>query len=390
MTKRVLGKTLRTDTVTLILVLIAFAVVTSLSITWLVSRSASKPLGKPEKQLSADVQGRLDAVLDTYVSQGHVAGAIVGIWVPGEGTWVRVRGFADQKTHQPMMATDKFRIASITKTFVATVALQLVDEKRLGLDDPVSKYLPSLPNGSSITVRQLLNHTSGLFDFVEDSAFQKASTSNPLKKWTQAQLLAYGTSHAPYFAPGTGWHYSNTNYIVLGLIIEAVTGQKVGAVIDSKILKPLQLQGTTYMTGLPTKEPYSKGYVNDNGILTEASDIDPSAGGASSAMMSDMADLKVWAEALGRGDLLSREAQAERMKTGATDGSPMAYGLGIMKWGDFVGHEGNAFGYSTAMFYLPSKRATIVVFLNSVSNSRLSATNAFIRFAQVLFGSQTP
>lgn len=143
------------------------------------------------------------------------------------------------------------------------------------------------------------------------------------------------------------------------------------------------------MTGLQVRGPYSKGYGIENGALKDTSGIDPSAGWASSAMISDLNDLKVWAAALAEGHLVSEEAQQERLRTVPTNVGAISYGLGVMKYGDFIGHEGNAFGYSTAMFYMPSKRATIIVFLNSVPNDRINAVNAFMRFAKVLFPDKT-
>jgi D-alanyl-D-alanine carboxypeptidase len=333
MSRRAWTKALRSDTVTIVLVLIALALVTSMSVAWYVSHANKKPLAKPEPRFNTDIEQRLDAVMDTFVSQGRVPGAIVGIWVPGQGTFLRVRGFANNETHEPMTLEDRFRIASITKTFVATVVLQLVDEKKVGLDQPVSDFVPAVPNGGSITVRQLLNHTSGLFDFIEDDGFNKACLADHHRKWAPAELLVLSAAHAPYFAPGGGWHYSNTNYIALGMLVEKVTGHKLGDEIGRGILRPLQLKATSFLTSLQIQGPYSKGYSVVDGALRDDSDIDPSAGWASSAMMSDLGDLKVWAAALAEGHLVSDETHQESLSMLSTTSSNVYYGLGLMKWG---------------------------------------------------------
>lgn len=127
------------------------------------------------------------------------------------------------------------RIGSITKTFTATVVLQLVDEHKLGLDDPVSTYLPAVPNGSNITVRQLLNMTSGLFNYTEDDGFNQMWDAQPGWVWADAELLAAAFAHPPYFPPGKGFHYSNTNYELLGMIAAKLGGAPLAELMKHRI-----------------------------------------------------------------------------------------------------------------------------------------------------------
>ena len=151
------------------------------------------------------------------------------LWVPGavvllqdrsEGTWKAALGTGDLASGTPMRLDDHFRIASITKTFTATVILQLVNEGKLRLDDPVAKYEPEVPNGGNVTIRELLNMTSGLYSYDEDKGFNETNDAEPGKVLDPKELLAIAFQHQPYFAPGKGYHYSNTNYILLGLSIE--------------------------------------------------------------------------------------------------------------------------------------------------------------------------
>src|SRR6266566_2076133 len=143
----------------------------------------------------------------------------------GDQTLRMTAGRANLETKTPMRATDRFRIGSVTKSFVATVALQLVGERKLALGDTVERWLPGLvPNGKAITVRELLNHTSGLFDLTNDEGFIARILWKPTEVWTPRRLVRIATAHQPLFAPGPRWSYSNTGYLLLGLVIEAASG----------------------------------------------------------------------------------------------------------------------------------------------------------------------
>jgi len=260
------------------------------------------------------------------------------------------------------------KIGSITKTFVAMVVLQLVDQKIIGLDDPLSKYVTTVPGAGQITIRQLLNHTSGLFDFLDDEGFETAIIAKPGRKWTPAELVSLATSHPPYFAPGAGWHYSNTGYILLGMIVESVTGDRLANEVDRRIVKPLGLTNTFFPSSADVAGPILTGYELVDGKLEKVPRFDPSVGWASSAMVSDLADMKTWVRALAEGTLLSQESQAQRLNTITTaPGSPQ-YGLGMMRntdyTNDLLGHDGNAFGFTCASFYMPAESATVIVILN--------------------------
>ena len=202
--------------------------------------------------LSPELQQELEEILDDVMSENGIPGAVIGVWVPGEGSWVEAKGLADVQTGEAMDTADKVRIGSITKTFNATVILQLVDEGRIGLDDPLRDYAPEVPGSEEITVRMLLDHTSGLFDYTSDEDFQEAVDAEPLRKWQPQELVDFAISHEPYFAPGEEWHYSNTNYILLGMIVEEVTGNLVGDEMRTRIYERLGLSNTSF--GLPKRK----------------------------------------------------------------------------------------------------------------------------------------
>src|SRR5262249_50271996 len=141
-----------------------------------------------------------------------------------------------------MDATDRFRVASMTKSFVATVVLQLVAEGKLRLGDTVERWLPGLvPNGGEITIRELLGHTGGLFNYYDDKRFVRAVVARPGRHWLPRALVAIATRHRPVFPPGEGWSYSNTNYIVLGLVVQAATGGTVAHQLEQRLIRPLGL-----------------------------------------------------------------------------------------------------------------------------------------------------
>jgi D-alanyl-D-alanine carboxypeptidase len=180
----------------------------------------------------------------------RIVGRLVAAGAPGAvavvrtptGTRRAAAGFARLRPRARMRATDRFRVASITKPFVATVVLQLAAQGRLRLDDPVERWRPGLiPGGKTTTLRQLLGHTSGLFDYDDDRAWVRKRIANPDREWSPRELVAIATSHAPLFAPGTKWSYSNTNYVVLGLVVEAATARTLGRELQERIFSRLRL-----------------------------------------------------------------------------------------------------------------------------------------------------
>ncbi len=336
-----------------------------------------------------DTREYIERVITGTLSSNNIPGAIVGVWVPGQGTYVEAFGQADIETGRSMTTGDKVRIASITKTFVATVILQLVDEGVLSLDETIEKYLPQIPNGSGITIRELLNHSSGIYDY-EDDEFIKAVVSDPLRAWVPEELLQLGISKQSYFPPGAGFHYSNTNYIALGMIVEKLTGKRLGEQIRVRIIEPLGLANTEFPSGPEMTGQYSHGYtdIGTPGRLTDITAIDMSWDWGAGAMISNLDDLRVWAKALATGQLLSEKMHEESMNWVEMPDFPGVtyYGLGITNIAGFVGHSGLDPGYNSAMYYLPDQDATIIVFFNYCALAD-TADLAFARIAKKLFPS---
>ncbi|UUV33443.1 beta-lactamase family protein [Amycolatopsis roodepoortensis] len=312
----------------------------------------------------------VDEALKTLVQDG-VPGAQATVTNPSGRTWSEREGVGDVETGTPFPHGSKFRAASVTKTFVAVVILQLVAEGKVRLDTPIERYLPGLVggngnDGTKITVRQLLQHTSGLYDYVRDL---------DLEEWRHrgaepGELVAIGLAHPPAFAPGTSWAYSNTNYIIAGMLIEKLTGRSVADEIRSRISEPLGLRGTS----LPQRgneelpRPHARGYAPGPGGLTDYTEFDPSAAGASGGLVSTGEDLTRFYGALVDGRLLPRAQLAEMQRTvprpGGVPGSE--YGLGIASvplscGGRFWGHGGNIVGYANLSGAVPHGRRVNVV-----------------------------
>ncbi|MDG4859048.1 serine hydrolase [Streptomyces sp. T-3] len=273
---------------------------------------------------------------------------------------VLTSGVADINSLAPVDRDSRFRIGSLTKPFVATAVLQLVGEDRVDLDAPVERYLPGIIRGGDddqkITVRHLLQHTSGLPDYL-DHLNPMEIVNDPLAHYDTRELvnIALAQPRAPY-APGEDWNYSNTNYLLAGMLIEKVTGRPYGQEIHRRIIEPLQLRETSVPGDASTIDgPHPRGYVRPgpNAPLMDLTEINPSVAGASGEMISSAGDLNRFLDALLRGRLLRPAQLKEMMSTQDTGDEGRAYGLGLESneldcGGLYWGHGGDIFGYQTA------------------------------------------
>ena len=368
--------------------LVAGLALAAAALTAAPASAASAPGGAT---FSPRIQRELALVIRNDMTDNRLPGVAVGVWVPGRGSYVRAFGIGDRATGAPVRVSDHLRIASITKTFTATAALQLVDQGRLGLDDRLSTFVGGVPNADRITVRQLLDMTAGVYDYTADEAFGKRFYANPRLPFGPRRFFAILRRHRPAFAPGAGAMYSDSNYYLLGLIIEKVTGRPVERVIGDQIITPLGLTHTSFPTAPALPRPFVHGYfggVDGTAPLTDATASSPSVSWTAGAMVSTLGDLRKWATALADGTLLSAPLQAERLRiVPFNNPGPVriGYGLGIFSLDHFIGHNGAIVGYSSAMFTLPAENATIVVWANNSSNTSTPATTIFFDLARVLF-----
>ncbi|MCY0960079.1 serine hydrolase domain-containing protein [Streptomyces sp. H27-H5] len=310
---------------------------------------------------------KLDAAITKIMDEADVPGLNVGLWIPRRGTYEKSFGVADKKTGTPMKSDLYTRIGSITKTFTITGVLQLVDAGKVGLDDPISRYVTGVPGGDSITLRQLAGMRSGLFNYTEDKAWLAQLRADPHRTYTPRGLLDIAFRQPPDFAPGTKWQYSNTNTVLLGMMIEKVSGQNLGDYLKEHVFTPLKLNDTSLPDDSAVPDPHAHGYTDftPNGSVADATNWNPSWAWAAGGVISDLDDLHTWAPALADGTLLTKETQAERLKTRSVGVAGASYGLGILDFNGWLGHNGELPGYESIAAQLPAEDATLVVLVNT-------------------------
>ncbi len=296
-------------------------------------------------------------------------------------SWAR-SGVADLSTGAPMPVDGYFRMGSDTKTFVSVVVLQLVGEGRLGLDDPIDRWLPGVVAGNGndgrrITVRQVLRHTSGIANYTDDlSALGSAEgyLAHRFDHYTEADLVALAMRHPPLFAPGTQWSYSNTNYVLAGMLVARVTGHSWADEVRARVLVPLRLEHTLYPGDRPTSpDPHAEGYQQfaPGGALVDTSVFNATVADAAGGMVSTTTDLARFWQAVQSGRLLRPAQMAEMHDTvlavpfqALRPG--VAYGLGIMwipnRCGGYWAHFGDVPGTSTLDAVTPDGRRSVVLY----------------------------
>lgn len=300
-----------------------------------------------------DEHADTQAIVDGFVEQG-VPGAMV-FARDGRESWTVNSGTGKLGADKPIRPWDQVRVASNTKMFVSAVVLQLAGEGTVRLDAPIEEYLPGLVqgngyDGNKITARQLLQHTSGMADYIEDVLADPDANNHP---WQPEELVRLGLSHPPLFEPGAGWAYSNTGYIVLGMLVESVTGNDIGAEMTDRLIRPLHLWQTTYPEAgqKQIRGPHAHGYYAFPGQpVADVTELEPSIPGAAAGMVSTGPDLTRFVRALLAGKVLSPDLLAEMRTTVPAQGAD--YGLGIREiplscGGLAWGHAGNMPGFDS-------------------------------------------
>ncbi|QCX81976.1 D-alanyl-D-alanine carboxypeptidase precursor [Streptomyces sp. YIM 121038] len=320
---------------------------------------------------TADRTG-LQGGLDEITAQSAV-GALMEVR-DEDGVWQGTSGVAERGTTRPVPAHGRFRMGSITKTFLATTVLQLVAEGRLRLDDTLGRWLPGVvPRGHRITVRQLLNHTSGVPDYRRALPLPPAPEflDNRLRTWSAAELIQRAVADPPTFEPpGSGYAYSNTGYLLLGQIVEKATGRPYGEEIERRIIRPLRLRGTSVPGTSPRlRGPHPHGYVPIQRAtgrqLVDLTVMNPSLLGAGGEMISTTSDLNRFMAALLAGRLLPGHL-LDAMRTPGT--KDRTYGLGLRRQDTscgirVYGNDGDALAYQAWSFTTEDRRRQVTVAL---------------------------
>jgi D-alanyl-D-alanine carboxypeptidase len=330
-----------------------------------------------------------------YGGRTPVPGVLVGVWDAAGDSFIRPFGYADLAMKRPLTAADHFRIGSNTKTFVVAVILQLVDEKKIALDEPISRFSlgVTIPNAANITIRELCNMRSGLFEAFDSPQFEHMNVS-PQMTFDPRTVIRWAVAQKPYFPPNQGYHYTNTGYLILGLIIEDVTHDSVGDQIRKRLLVPYGLTHTSYPETMAMPDPWARGYGLDKHRNWEdvSNTIPVSLMGAAGAMISDMPDMRRWIELYVRGKTsapATHQALMDCISTGVPDS---AFGLALGCSKGWYGYTGGLPGYNTANFFFPKEGIFIVAWVDVQANKPApGVANAMFRdIARVMTPNNVP
>jgi D-alanyl-D-alanine carboxypeptidase len=290
--------------------------------------------------------------LDQGVVQCRVPGAVAAVRSPQGALWQGSAGLADVEAETPMSPGLFFHIGSLTKSFTATLFLQLCDQGLTSLDDTVEKWLPGvLTNGDEITVRDLLQMRSGLDHYENKAECGEKMMEQPRYKWPPLEIVALCDHQI--FPVGSSFDYNNVNYVVVGLIIEKALGQSFQSALQDNILSRLSLAHTSFPMEADMTTPFAKGYLDQEGIVTDVSTHwDPSLFWTAGSMISTLDDMLIWIEALLQGSLLSSAMHAQQLAFVPIGGDPnRGYGMGVGIDRGMIGHSGNYNGLYTATLY---------------------------------------
>ena len=345
------------------------------------ARSTTEKTTSGNARFSADNLQELDSTIAQVMKDKNLPGVLVGVSVPGEGDYVSAQGTANLDTGTGPQPNDQFRIGSVTKTFVATAILQLVDQGKLSKSDTLSKWYPDFPNADEITIDDLLRMRSGIPDYWDEETL-KHYYDNPLESVTNEDIIEAAAAEAEQFEPpDQETKYTDTNYNILGAILEKVSGNDIATQIDRGITGPLGLDNTFYPTNneLPGNL-HGYGLNPQSGEFEDKTILNPAPADGAGAMISNLSDLGVWSRAVYNGDLLNPETQQARLKTQRAEGVPKSsgYGEGIAKLGKLWGHGGTISGFSTDMWYMPEEDATIVISVNRSDETMDNHSNAVL------------
>jgi len=337
---------------------------------------------------------KMKAVTDSVIANSRVPGVVALVVDNKKGiNWMYTSGKNDVVNGLPMDSTFTFRIGSNTKTMTCTVLLQLVDEGLISLDDTLSKYFPGYPQADKITVTMLLNMRSGIYNYTDDTdVFAQSMVTEPSRVWQPDELIDLGFSHDFYFEPGSDIHYSNTNTFLIAKLIEKLTDNTLENEIYNRIIQPLGLENTRFLTsGIELPGNHGRGYELDGeGNYTDVTEhYDVSWGWAAGSAYSTPRDLQKYVEALVNGEFLTPTLQQKRLTDNYSGRADLwlgkiNYGMGMMRCGSFYGHGGDMPGFSSTMYHSIEKDCTVVLYFNTQDD--YPSALLFLRYLDILYG----
>jgi D-alanyl-D-alanine carboxypeptidase len=353
---------------------------------------AAAPDRSGEPAIDPSLARAMEATLDQQREFYELPGAAAAVVIPGKGMWSAGSGVADRKTGAPVTARTPFAIASLTKPFIAALMVKLSEGDRLRLDDKLSKFVPRWPNSDRITVRQLLNHTSGVPSIDADlrDPIIRAIDARPRSFWSPQRTLSYAGK--PSFEPGSRWEYNGANYVLAGLVIERVTHSTVASALREQILDPLGLDDVVLQPQERAQGATAHGYGaigrdRRERDLSDGSGLVPYRSVASSAwtsagIVASAPSVARFGDALFRGPLLTDDSRKQVLAFVPADGPYSGYGLGVGKgYSQQLAQDvwvavGNFPGFGGILAHLPSEGVTVVVLANHDDSTATSAAIA--------------
>jgi D-alanyl-D-alanine carboxypeptidase len=371
----------------------------------------SKPTASGLKPIN---QAALQSLVDTTIKEFHIPGAVVLLRTP-QGDFTAASGTTQLNTTNPPRANTHFRIASNTKTMTAAVIMQLAQHGKLELEHPVSKYVPGVPNGDTITIAQLLEMRSGLYNYTNDPIMSETIDTNPAKVWTPAELRAIAFAHPTNFPPGKEYEYNNTNYALLGLVAEKADGKPLAQVMHDRLFRPQKMRETELpaSTVNTIPEPYSHGYLYGSSSVAlvgeppyspevqaaaragtllpkDYTGVNHSFAQAAGGVISTADDLATWTKALVAGRVLNPAYQRRWLDSvkpedpSNPEGQKYGYGIAQFSWGPntIYFHGGETPGYNSKISYDPANDMTLIVWTNlpvSIGDQQQTANTLWVR-----------
>lgn len=337
-------------------------------------------------------------IIDKYTKKGLPGIAL--LVRNSDGLWAGGSGYADIEKQIKMKACHISKIASVTKLFVGTLIMQLVEEGKINLDDPISKWIDKdlikdVENADKVSIRQICNHTSGIYDVITDSGFYLEILNNQSKFWTPKDLLKYVDGKKAYFEPGADVKYSNTNLILLTMVIEKITGRKHGDLLREKIFNPLGLKDTYYYWHENLPNFIAQGYYDlyNNGTIINMSNYNTGSGNGYGGIYSTIYDMQIFIEKLFKEKTILNQESLNTMLTftPVEEGYDRSFGITVVR--DFMnrdssewafGHRGRDLAYTADLFYFPRKDVTMSYNVNYGTNGSSSLKQVFMDFRKEL------
>ena len=321
-----------------------------------------------------DNSDTLISIIQSYTDRG-LPGVILYVSDSSAGEFAYASGYSNIASGETMTYEHSMRIGSITKTYTAALILDMHERGEMDIDSKASDYLDdslvsTVDNLGEVTVKQLLNHTSGIFNYTETSMFGLTMLNDMDRIWTYADALKCIAQENAYFDPGTGFHYSNTNYIILGLIVESVTGHSFADMLDSRIIKPCNLNNTYYYPDRTKPEGLAHGYCDmyGNGQICDATEFTMGHMTPDGGIISTAGDMSLFFNSLLNGNILNQSTVDLMTERNETGDSGDEYGLGLAftktDCGTAVGHSGSMYGYNAEMHTFPENNVTYILLVN--------------------------